>query len=399
VFSADLMSYSQQYCTNRVMEVKASNVRFEPVTMSVYQQGMSDALDMMVDRHAKSGQVICRRLQRELIDYLSFLPIEWERTVLTVVPLDLVVYMNVHFMRKHGRTHLPNGVVVPSFSYIKNCLSYLRRLFIDVSREGDWNASNSTGNPCDSDMMGNWRRGYERMLWQAGIVAVAAADLTAEQFEQLAEYLIAEIEKAIQGSASALTVALLYRDFMLIVYLWQIGQRGGEGARLRFCDVDHTEGASGVNPHGSKTMQCRVADFIPIEKAPNPRYCFLTLLGVYRGFLVLAGAGATGEQFIFPKLNVGHTAFVDEPLSGPAAYGRLRRHLEASGIDTGQSLHSFKRAKLQAMEAAGATLGEKLKQGGHKGEESSRLYTNKNRKTKQPGDRAAKKPRVTETHK
>jgi integrase len=392
--SSTLISFSADLNLRGVMAMPPSKTKFAPMDLPRYAKTLHAALALGRSRFCESGKQACLVIQKEFIDYLAALPRGLERSVYDAIPADIVIYMQGHWVPNHDHTYLPSGEMVPSFSYLKNCLSYLRRLFDDAMREGVWNPQDLSGNPLDSSSVKSYRSGFERKLWRAGVEAIAAAVLTEEQFKLLCDYLLGELDGAINTGASPMAIAIIYRDLMLICFLWQIGQRGGEGARLRINDLDRTEGASGVCPNGLKTMQRQDHGvFIPLKKADDEKYCFLKLLDPYIAVLGRAGVNISGNFFIFPMANARRTGFEDDPLTGPAAYNRLRVHLEASGVDQGQSLHSFKRAKLQGLKRKGAPLGEILAQGTHTSERTSRAYTNETRPTRKAGQRVAKRAR------
>jgi integrase len=393
--SSTLINFSADLNLRGVMAMPTSKVKYAPMDLPRYAKTLHSALALGRSRFCEGGKQACLVIQKEFIDYLAALPPGLERSVYDVTPADIVIYMQGHWVPNHGRTYLPNGEIVPSFSYFKNCLSFLRRLFDDAMREGVWNPQDLSGNPGDSGTVKAYRSGFERKLWRAGVEAIAAAVLTEEQFQLLCDYLIGELDSAISSGASPMAIALIFRDLMLITFLWQIGQRGGEGARLRINDLDRTEGASGVCPNGLKTRQRQDHGvFIPLKKADNEKYCFLKLLDPYIAVLARAGVNVSGNFYLFPMANVRRTGFEDDPLTGPAAYNRLRVHLEASGVDQGQSLHSFKRAKLQGLKRKGVPLGEILVQGTHASERTSRAYTNETRPTRKAGQRVAKRART-----
>jgi integrase len=390
--SSTLNSFSAEMNLRGVMAMPPSKVKFARMDLPRYARTLHSALALSRSRFCESGRQACLVVQKEFIDYLAALPRDLERNMYDAIPADVITYLQGDWVPSHGRTYLPSGEVVPSFSYLKNCLSYLRRLFDEAMREGVWNPQDLSGNPCDSTSVKFYRAGFERKLWRAGVEAIAAAVLTEEQFKLLCDYLLGQLDGAISSEASPMAIALIYRDLMLICFLWQIGQRGGEGARLRINDLDRTEGASGVCPNGLKTVQRKDHGvFIPLKKADDEKYCFLKLLDPYIAVLGRAGVNISGNFFLFPMANARHTGFEDDPLTGPAAYNRLRVHLEGSGVDQGQSLHSFKRAKLQGLKRKGAPLGEILAQGTHTNERTSRAYTNETRPTRKAGERVAKK--------
>jgi hypothetical protein len=215
-----MVAFSAEVNMRKVLALAPNKATFATMDVSRYAVTLESALALSRGRYDEKGQMVCLVIQREWLDYLKTLPKIMARDVHTAIPADVITYMEGHWVPTHGRTHLPNGDVVPSFSYLKNCLTFLRRLFDDVMRQGDWNAQQFTGNPCASEKVSKYRSGYERMLWRAGIQTNAAAVLTQEQFETLADYLIGKLNKAIAIGASPVEIAIIYRDLMLICYLW-----------------------------------------------------------------------------------------------------------------------------------------------------------------------------------
>lgn len=105
-----------------------------------------------------------------------------------------------------------------------------------------------------------------------------------------------------------------------------------------------------VRTRGDKTRQCaRSDDMVLAMGSPRPlEQCFLQRLSSY---LLEWGAAHNGQCLagpLFRPLNRPGTAFSSSALSTESLLSRLKMHLAACGLLSGETLHSFRRGSLQA---------------------------------------------------
>ena len=162
----------------------------------------------------------------ELTAWLAHLPREWGRDVYTVVPEDLVAYMESHWVVRHGRTYVgDNPDPVASASGAKGHLLNVEHYFNALGRVGKWDPTTLRGNPCRSHLVVSWRRGYKRNQWLAGVRPVAATPVTRAHVPLLTQTGDAPANQRPTGSVQHAT---RIRDDALIYYLHEAGQRAGE---------------------------------------------------------------------------------------------------------------------------------------------------------------------------
>ena len=109
----------------------------------------------------------------EFAAWLLCLPSFWGRSLATAVPEDVTSFFEAHWVKHHGRTLVGDAVdPVASYSGTKGALLHLEHYFDAIGRSGPWQPP--AGNPCRGEHVINWRLGYERTLWRAGVRPVAA---------------------------------------------------------------------------------------------------------------------------------------------------------------------------------------------------------------------------------
>ena len=111
--------------------------------------------------------------------WLQHLPAWWGRNLCTVVPEDMVAFMESHWVHHHGRTFVGDDPApVASASGAKGVLLDLEHYFAALGRSGEWNVALLGGNPCRSFVVKQWCRGYKRNQRVAGVCPVAATPRT-----------------------------------------------------------------------------------------------------------------------------------------------------------------------------------------------------------------------------
>ena len=208
-----------------------------------YFAGLKSASERIAMRH---GLGTCRQEQvfiGEFADWLSQLPPAWGRSLSTVVPEDILSFMDGHWVRRHGRTAVPGDESLrSSYSGAKGALLHLEHYLEIIGRGGEWDPFSGRGNPCRSFLVRQWRPAYERTLWRAGVRPVAATPLMVGDVCKLAAACVAgstALEVIPHDSAAgslvsraAVTHAVRARNAMMVYYNHESGQRGGE---VRYC--------------------------------------------------------------------------------------------------------------------------------------------------------------------
>ena len=177
--------------------------------------------------------------------------------------------------------------------------------------------------------MRDWRAGYKREHWVGGVRPTAATPMTYETVQRL----VTIPEGTVTGGANTapppgcskrprklpskeVREAHHLRDAALVIYLYETGQRAGEGARLRFCDIVPnpltwvTAGVPAsflIKPNGIKTCQQRNAGQATLRSversAAQARASeFLWLLPRLMAASAAAGVPPQADSFVFLQL-------------------------------------------------------------------------------------------------
>ena len=111
-----------------------------------------------------------RRMQlgTELAEFLSRMP--HQRSLMTCIPEDLLVFLQLEFLPRHAGIVLPDGDHISAPSSVNNAISHLSMIFKELGRGSYWNAQLRAGNLATSHQISQWSSGYEKASHQAGFV-------------------------------------------------------------------------------------------------------------------------------------------------------------------------------------------------------------------------------------
>ena len=283
-------------------------------------------------------------------------------------------------MGLHGRTLAGDSVdAVASASGVKGALLHLEHYFNALGRSGEWYAP--YGNPCRSPAVRDWRAGYKHEHWLDGVRPIAATPMTDDMVQLLVTIPAGEVT----GGADTAPPPGLYRrpkklpclevrtahdtrDRALVHYLFEMGQRPGEGARLRFCDIQPsplTWGTDGVpqsvlvKPNGIKTCQQRNAGQATLWSVDRPGQQvraseFLWMLPALMRANAAAGFPPRPEGHVFLQLTGGGYKFTDKA----ATYAVVARVVKLRAATCGLAHvvltgHSSRRGHIQQDEDEG----------------------------------------------
>ena len=380
-------------------------------TLSASTYGTALAAAYSTVHHARSEgtHAMRQRVASAFLEFLTRLPAELNKNISNATANDVLVFLQLEW-RHHGRTHLPDGTIVASASGLGNAASALGATFDILGRRGEWDPLTLSGNPCASFEVRLYRSGYQRELWGQDIEPTAATPLRHDKVLALVVHLDAKrallTADPIYSESRFLQLRglLLERDALLFTYLSASIQRGGEGARLRLCDIRtaHSEGVTGVSlplgnaliadrapavsvhPNGVKTRQRRDCGHFLLQPHPDSRVCFMSRLAHFSsscralGFPLRAPAG-----FIFRIMDPqDRRRLIETPLSVSASLSRLRASLKSLGDYQGETMHSFRRAGMQSDQDTGVTPHETMKRALIVSPSSYNLYTDRRRPTK-----------------
>ena len=385
--------------------------RGNPLSADSYGNALAGAYTTV--RHARSDgtHALQGRVAAAYSRFLGSLPRSLNKSFATTTAHDVLVFLHSEWRPRHGRTALTDGTTVASATGMGNAIAALSTTFIILGRRGEWDPHLNQGNPCESHEVRRYRSGYHRELWDEWIEPIAATPLCEDKLLALVTHLDAKrAQHSLQltddsGRYAQLRVLLLERDALLFTYLGASIQRGGEGARLRVCDVRSTQvdGIAGVSmplgnalpineqvppltihPNGVKSRQRRDCGHFDLLPHADPRLCFASRLSKFTahcsalGFPLQSPAG-----FIFRIMDShDRTRLAEIPLSVSAGQSRLRAGLKSLGDYNGESMHSFRRAGMQADQAAGVSQPVTMKRALIVTSSSYNRYTDLRRPTK-----------------
>ena len=216
---------------------------------------------------------------------------------------------------------------------------------------------------------------YERFLWGQEVEPVAAALISGARLRQLlrgydatAAALDTEVLAAALASTRSARGALLplvaQRDAAVIAYLHASWQRGGEGGRLRLCDMEPSplswfEGAQctgpfvvpsqvTIFPNGTKCAQRRNAGSLTLTPVAGDRaMCCLYRIGCLLQVYHSVGVVLTPTSPVFVACNSGGHRLTPSAMTYGAIYRRLKHGLrETHSGPSPQTPHSFRRTGL-----------------------------------------------------
>jgi integrase len=294
-------------------------------------------------------------------------------TVQNITPELLIGWLEGQYLPRHqggARTRLADGRVVCSPSAVSSCLSHLSTAFgqLDPPRSGEYDGQTGAGNPTQCALVRNYRAGYLQWAKGGGFEAQAAVPLSETKVHQLVLALRQAYDEACSTDPS-ISVALLLRDSVYFLYLWESWQRGAEAGAIRADRVRFTDAGMEVEIGDTKANRSGFSGLLRFQRhRGDPRLCVVS--GVQRLLAVTAAHHPGGPSdpshasgYVFRTLTPCRSYFSDGAFSGDAAYQRLLGHLQRYGLYDGESLHSFRRGANQHALASGVPISERQARG------------------------------------
>ena len=93
------------------------------------------------------------KTMQELNEWLSQLPTQWEKSLMTCTPADLIVFLQDHWLEAHAGTTLPDGSFISSPSGVNQCLSSMSTRVSLIGRVTSWTPETPSGNPIQSSLV------------------------------------------------------------------------------------------------------------------------------------------------------------------------------------------------------------------------------------------------------
>ena len=371
--------------------------------MTLHAPHLEAAADLTQSANCSDENQRKRRLVQEFNAWSSRYPIRLRPTLQWCSPMDVVVFLNDWRSHRVGRWRgaaagedgSVGGASSPPIapSTLRATASRLSALCGMLGRHGPWTPNSPQGNPCLHPHVQRYLDGYARRAFEThGYSETSAVPLGLEKYMQLMGYLTRQIE----SSDDCYRRTLLLRDQAAFSYLWECGPRGLEVCDLLITDVRYhsltctpvwsdlvgdglQEGVPVLSEStgGTKTRKMRYPGVVTLATSvqADGSGMFLPVLRAYA-----LSAVQNGTPLKRWMIRPGYTGpgdrglFREEALGSNALQQRLRRHLEAMGAYSGESLHSFRRGRTQHSRAAGATVAELMERHLWSCEASVRLY-------------------------
>eukprot|EP00798_Chlamydomonas_sp_ICE-L_P021123 gene21123-biopygen29849 len=257
---------------------------------------------------------------------------------------------------------------------VDSAFSHLSTLFEQLGRGGEYDPRSNTGNPCHSGPVRNYKKGYQKLLFEAGYQEVSAVPMVISKVHALVAYLDVEARRA---SDPVKRISFL-RDAVSILHAWETAYRGTEGGKLCLPDL-HTPNRvqlypNGYDPsvpmpevllslptHGTKTKKKGRVYQAPvyIKLHPQPAVCLLSHLWAFQQLCYLSGFPI--RHYILRPSTYTQKGFREAPYSGCLFTKMVQKHLKAIQLFNHETAHSFRRGALQAAaQAAGPSQSAQL---------------------------------------
>jgi len=143
----------------------------------LYGKGLAAVADLQ--REATKPDTLKTRQAaiRELTDWLQSKQTACNRTVLTVIPEDILVYFTQHWLPNHAGSMTADGELIAAPGSLSSTKSHLSSEFEQLGRNGDWDSANQTGKPMLSAQVRTMLEGYGNHATQLGYQKKGAVPL------------------------------------------------------------------------------------------------------------------------------------------------------------------------------------------------------------------------------
>ena len=285
-------------------------------------------------------------------------------------PMHILLFCNRHWLpTRDARSE--HGVAPTT---LNSMLAQLARNFEVRGQRGAWQPDAQRGNPVQSAEVSDFKHTYARRYHTLGGRERSAVPLRDGKVLQLLEGLDAEAEAALGGVAlgasSKKAAWLLRRDSTVLAMLWHSCRRNSDVMNLHWHQVYvDTAGTTALSawerdpqlvpeqlyciPSQTKTAQASRPPTIVLAALPAAEagICAVRRLRQFHSATLATRGECSGPLFCSSGAVTGDT----RALTTSAMQQRLKRALRAHGLNEGETLHGFRRGRLQHEEAQGMT--------------------------------------------
>ena len=387
----DASSLTQLYSSLCATPINSSNTPQlnQQAVADLYGRGLAAAADLQ--RKAVKPDTLKTRQAaiRELADWLQSKQTACKRTVLTVIPEDILVYFTQHWLPNHAGSMAADGELIAAPGSLSSTKSHLSSEFEQLGRNGNWDSAKQTGNPMLSAQVRTMLKGYGNHAMQLGYQKKGAVPLTEAEMQLLLQ----SMHQACSISTDPQQQLLLLRDGMLFSLLWQSCFRGFNAGALRLDNIVLPTGENAV-PYLVPQLKLQAGAVLHLlpdtTKNKKGGHCKITLTSDVMCFSTwfqmaahhYAAAGQPITNHIIRPLGVGTKQFAEKPMTCSNAWARLTKCLKALDMYTGQSVHSTRRGNMihrqQHLQESHKEIGEAAMCN----EKNAKYYTDTHRPTR-----------------
>ena len=210
------------------------------------------------------------KTMQELGQWLSQLPTQGGKSLMTCTAADLIAFLQDHWLEAHAGTTLPNGSLISSPSGVNQCLSSMSTGFNPVGRVTSWTPENPSGNPVQSSLVSSYRKGYKLGAWRSGYLEGSAVPISLDKVHHL-------VDSLVPSSPPTLARLVVEHDTLLALLMWETSMRGKNCGGVTLSDFFHSNGQSlklplpsplpigsllTLRPNGTKTVKGRRSELL-----------------------------------------------------------------------------------------------------------------------------------------
>jgi len=78
---------------------------------------------------------------------ISQLPTQWDKSLMTCTPVDLIAFLQEHWLEAHAGTTLPDGSLISTPRGVNQCLSSMSTGFSLIGRVAFWTLAATQSSP------------------------------------------------------------------------------------------------------------------------------------------------------------------------------------------------------------------------------------------------------------
>ena len=159
-----ILQHYRQLCTTTIPANTSTDISHQEC-LDLYGQGLAAAASIQ-QKSVKDGTRNTKAAAaRELGEWLQR---TGNRTMLTAIPEDILVYFTQHWLPNHAGSTTAAGELIAAPSSLAGTKSHLATDFKSLGRIGNWDPVTSTGNPMHSKQVKDLLRGYANQATELG---------------------------------------------------------------------------------------------------------------------------------------------------------------------------------------------------------------------------------------